>query len=247
VDEVTDYPQEPTSLNSYFIDASLAGNSYYITPTEGRPLYGIYSYRWAGLDPATGDPLGYLDGEPSNDYAAISSIVNTPVEDLVYHGPALPPVFGALRNTVSYKGWSLSLNITYRFGYFFRRRSVYYSELFARYITHSDYEKRWQQQGDEAHTNVPSMVYPASSARDLFYSRSEVLVEKGDNIRLQDVRLSYTMDRNRFATLPVRQVEVYCYASNVGLLWRANGQDIDPDFPDQKLPLSISFGIKAGF
>jgi TonB-linked SusC/RagA family outer membrane protein len=246
VDEVTDYPQEPTSLNSYFIDASLAGNSYYITPTEGRPLYGIYSYRWAGLDPATGDPLGYLDDEASNDYAAISSIVNTPVEELVYHGPALPPVFGALRNTVSYKGWSLSFNITYRFGYWFRSRSVYYSELFARYITHSDYEKRWQQPGDEMHTSVPSMIYPASSARDLFYSRSEVLVEKGDNIRLQDVRLSYAMDRNRFATLPVRQVEVYCYASNLGMIWKANGQGIDPDFPDQKLPLSISFGIKAG-
>jgi hypothetical protein len=26
----------------------------------------------------------------------------------------------------------------------------------------------------------------------------------------------------------------------------ANGQGIDPDFPDQKLPLSISFGIKDG-
>jgi hypothetical protein len=45
-------------------------------------------------------------------------------------------------------------------------------------------------------TNVPSAVYPSNTSRNNFYQYSEALIEKGDHIRLQDLRLGYTIDRS---------------------------------------------------
>src|SRR5690606_4413644 len=57
---------------------------------EGSMAYPAYSYKWAGLHPETGQPMGYLNGEPSTDYRAIASKDNTKPEDLVLHGSARP-------------------------------------------------------------------------------------------------------------------------------------------------------------
>src|SRR3546814_19755029 len=81
----------------------------------------------------------------------------------------------------------------YKFGYSFRRASLNYSTLFSAYNGHGDFANRWQQPGDETHTNVPAMRYPVNSSRETFYSRSSVLVERGDHIRLQDARVSYAL------------------------------------------------------
>lgn len=158
----------------------------------------------------------------------------------------MPTLFGALRNTFEYRGWAFSFNIACRFGYYFRRSSINYSSLFQNRTGHKDYATRWKEPGDEMHTNVPSLIYPASTNRDLFYGRSEVLVEKGDHIRLQDINLSY-----HFKELPsrwkIQGAKIYIYANNLGLLWTANEHGIDPDFPQIPLPRTISFGINASF
>jgi hypothetical protein len=105
-------------------------------------LFGIYSYPLAGLDPQTGQARGYLDGQPSTQYAQITQqLAEDPENRLIYHGNALAPYFGALRNTVSYQGLDLSFNITYRFGYYFKRNSIMYTALYNNYSLHGDYYK----------------------------------------------------------------------------------------------------------
>src|SRR5690606_21294447 len=79
-----------------------------ISPVEGYPLYPMFSYRWAGLHPDTGNPMGYLDGSPSDNFQAI--IQSSGIADLVFHGSASPTVFGAVRNTFGWKGLSMSFN-----------------------------------------------------------------------------------------------------------------------------------------
>src|SRR3546814_5997895 len=97
-------------------------------------------------------------------------------------------------NTFTYRGISLSINLMYKFGYSFRRASLNYSTLFSAYNGHGDFANRWQQPGDETHTNVPAMRYPVNSSRETFYSRSSVLVERGDHIRLQDRSEEHTSE-----------------------------------------------------
>lgn len=243
-DKITSYDLKNTNAPAYLNDASINADVFNYSPLVGRPLFGIYAYKWAGLNPQTGDPVGYINGQKSEDYSALT---NVPVDSLEYKGRALPNVYGAIRNTFSYGQVSFSFNISYRLGYYFRRNSVNYSELFYSNVSHSDYTQRWQKPGDETHTNVPSLIYPDNQNRDYFYIKSAALIDKGDNIRLQDISLSYDLSPKLCNKLHLSRLQVYGYMNNVGLLWTANKSNIDPDYPNIPLPRTIAFGIKAGF
>lgn len=209
----------------------------------GYPYSGIFSYRWAGLSSLTGDPLGYFNGNPSADWANING-TDSLGRTTEYSGPGTPTYFGSIRNSFTYGKLSLSFNIIYKLGYYFRSGSVDYTKLYFFSGTHKDYNKRWLQPGDESKTNVPSAVYPGNFVRDNFYTNSSVLVEKGDHIRLQDVRLSYDITKKdaRFKNL-----SFYLYASNLGLIWKANKKGLDPENQLMPVQRNISIGFKTQF
>ncbi|MFS4474140.1 SusC/RagA family TonB-linked outer membrane protein [Chryseobacterium sp. T20] len=246
-DKVTKY-QRPISIFDFLNDNSLYRNPTTYTPVVGKSLFSLYSYPWAGLDPETGQARGYLEGQPSTDYSSISAeLASDPAANLIYHGNALPPYFGALRNTFQLQGLEFSFNITYRFGYYFRRNGLMYSTLYRNYSTHGDYYKRWQNPGDELITNVPAMMYPANSTADNYYRSSEILVAKGDHIRLQDVRFAYTFGSNTLHKLKIKNLQVFGLVNNVGLLWKANKENLDPDFPTNKPLRNFSIGLNCNF
>lgn len=225
-DEVTDYFL-PNTFASNYINAT--GAAVPISGTVGLPVYSIFAYRWAGLDPQTGDPRGYLNGEISKDYAAITGSEKG-IEDLEYFGSALPTTYGSMINTLAYRQFSLDIAVNYKLGYWFRRNSLNYTSLLSGRVGHSDFADRWQKPGDEAFTNVPSLNYTTNSSRDAFYSGSEVLVEKGDHVRLQYVNLSYELSPNKWVGIPLSSFRLYCSVSNIGILWRENKQHLDPDY-----------------
>src|SRR5690606_23689744 len=143
-------------------------------------LYPLFSYRFGGLTNETGDPIGYLLGEQSTDYARITR--EAEMEDLVFHGSVQPTYFGALNNQFVYRGVRLGINMSYRFDYYFRRPTVLYSNLQSSNSLHTDYYRRWLEPGDEAQTSVPSFVYPFNAQRERFYEYSTATIEKGDHI-----------------------------------------------------------------
>ena len=224
--------------------SSYAGDAFSIKPILGENPYSVISYKFAGLDPVTGEPIGYLDKELSKDYNSIISKVTR--DDLVLHGSAIPLYTGGLMNTISYKNISLSFNITGKWSYYFMRNTISYSALYSGWIGHKDFERRWQKPGDEAFTNIPAMPYPVNSRMDQFYRESEAVVERGDHIRLQDIRLSFSVDKTNFRHFFLRNLQVYIYASNLGILWRANKAGLDPDIPTDvpPIPRSLAIGCK---
>lgn len=239
-EEVLDFEREPTVTN-------LLGTAFSPAPQPmvGKPLYGIYTYEWAGLSPDTGNPMGMLDGEASEDYLGISRAAT--IQNLQYHGSARPTSFGALRNDFAYKGFSLSVNISYRFGYYYKRRSIDYYTLLRGEIGHGDYDYRWQKPGDEEITDIPSLPATADFRRNSFYSNSAALVERGDHIRLNDIRFSYSFSKGQQTWLPFRSAQLYTYAHNLGILWKASDDSLDPDFQTAKPLRSIAFGVKLDF
>ncbi|MFD2960155.1 MULTISPECIES: SusC/RagA family TonB-linked outer membrane protein [Olivibacter] len=209
---------------------------------EGKSLFSLFSYKWAGLNPESGDPQGILNGQVSRDYAAI--INNYQPDSLVYRGVSRPPFFGSFRNDFSFKGFSLSVNIGYKMGYVFRRPSISlnYTELIST-GGHTDYSKRWQNPGDETRTSVPSAVYPADSRRNTFYRYAEVLIEEADHIRLQDIRFGYTLPPSVTKRTGIKSISLFSYLNNLGIIWRKNKQGIDPDAGLYPAPFSCSFGV----
>jgi TonB-linked SusC/RagA family outer membrane protein len=245
--KVTEY-QRPTSLSSFLSDNSVYRNPISYSPVVGRPLFGIYSYPWAGLDPETGQARGFLNGVPSMEYTQITqALALDPENNLRYNGNALPPYFGALRNTFSFNGFDLSFNLTYRFGYYFKRNSIMYSALYSNYTNHGDFYNRWQHPGDEVKTNVPGMLYPANNLADEYYRNSEVLVEKGDHVRLQDIVVSYTFNPQILKVLNLKNLRISAIANNLAILWKANKVGLDPDFPTAKLSKSFTVGLNCNF
>jgi TonB-linked SusC/RagA family outer membrane protein len=243
IDKVVKYGVTLTSSN--YITLSNASSIY---PLTGKSLYGLYSYRWAGLNAVTGDPQGYLNSKVSTDYTGI--LAGTSISDMAYNGSSRPVTFGSFRNTFSYQSISLSFNVIYKLNYYFRRSSFVSSAL---PYGHKDYYQRWQNPGDEVKTNVPSLQYPPyNTNRDAFYQYSSVLIDKGDHIRLQDITLSYDIDKTVWRGMPFTHVQVYSYLNNVGILWRANHDGLDPDISTNyssalPLPRTIALGLKATF
>lgn len=226
-DKVTRYSIQRPSI-WYYCDPR------YINPMPGKPLFSMYSLPFHGLDPNTGDPIGYLANQPTKNYNAI--IQSPDVSDLVYHGSATPTFYGSIRNILTWKKLELGFNIVWKAGYYIRKNSInYHAVINNEAVGHSDIAKRWQQPGDEDNTKIPSLRFPVDYSRDLFFNFSSALIEKGDHIRLQDIRLKYYF--NKF--------ELYIYSNNIGLLWKANRNDIDPDYPNGlPLPPQVSIGTK---
>ncbi len=76
---------------------------------------------------------------------------------------------------------------------------------------------------------------------------SDALVENAGHIRLQDVRLSYNL--RLAANSHITNAAVFVYASNLGLIWKANHSGTDPDnlmapgYTSYKTPKSIAIGF----
>lgn len=224
-----------------------AGFGQTISPIKGRSLYAINSYRWGGLDPTNGNPQGYLNKQLSTEYYSIFNSMNSP-DSLIYSGSATPEFFGAIANTFKWKGINLTVNITYKLGYYFRKSALSYDQLFNYGIGNTEFAKRWQVAGDEKNTNVPSMTYPNISGRDQFYLLSTATVLKGDHVSLQFINLSYNLETKGLQRLPFRRIQVYLNASNLGILWRANKDGIDPDYPASIYPpQTFALGLRVNF
>lgn len=220
-----------------------------INPQVGQLAFGFYSYRWGGLDPATGDPLGYTGKQLSKDY---KKIMSDSFQHQVFNGSSLPLYFGNVLNSFSFKKFSLSFNVNYRLAYYFRKPALSYSALISGSQRHADYSKRWQKPGDELYTSVPSFTYPVNSDRDMFYLNSEINIERADNIRLADIKLSYNFELNKVKQISIQAINFFLYANNLNMvIWKANHSGIDPDFTGNTVvipPAKIwSAGISVQF
>ena len=239
-DEVTAYYLTATN-GSRFVngDRNIAG-------LEGKPVYSLFSYAWAGLSPEDGSPRGILDGNVSTDYRGLTG-PDVGIEDLVFHGPVYPTFSGAMGNTLQWKGLSLSARIGFEFGHWFKRDGLSYNTLYSNRDGHLEYADRWQQPGDENRTSVPSAVYPADSRRDGFYTGSEATAERGDNLRLHYVNLTYHLDKKVWGGLPFRYLDLSVAANNLGTLWVRNGQGLDPQYRTALPQKTLSLGLKTSF
>ncbi|WP_164126196.1 SusC/RagA family TonB-linked outer membrane protein [Sphingobacterium luzhongxinii] len=211
-------------------------------PVVDKELYPVYSYNFAGLNPDNGNPKGIYKGEQSENY---TKLINDSLQNMVYHGTALPPYHGSLIQELSFGNWSLSLLFAFKFGHYFQKQTIRYKDLFDSWVGHSDYNSRWQAPGDEAFTNVPSMIYPAVANRDNFYANSSANVFRGDIVRLQDVSLSH----NFRIKVSGRTITGRMYGKTNGgtLIWAKNKYGIDPDYlgrpPERRYSLGLQLSI----
>lgn len=209
-------------------------------PREGYPVDAIFAFPMAGLD-KRGDPVGYLERYKSKNYWRI--ITSSEPKSLRYIGSATPSLFGSITNTLQYKGVLLSVQLTGKFKYYFRRTSISYYDLLQGANMHGDYYKRWQQPGDEKYTTVPALQIIIDPSRESFYKYSETLIEPGDHIRLQNLQLMYSWENKKLLKLKYSRLQMGITFNNPGIIWRANNKKLDPDVVSGMLPVPRSISV----
>ncbi|RYD97277.1 MAG: SusC/RagA family TonB-linked outer membrane protein [Sphingobacteriales bacterium] len=212
---------------------------------EGYSTFALFAYPWAGLDSQNGDPMGYYNGEVSKDYNLI--VNQTTLREAAYLGSQLPRLFGSFGLGFNWKDLSLACRFSYKLDYYFRNTSIDYGALVSQLNGHADYAERWQNPGDELSTNVPSFVYPINSLRDQFYTNSAILYEKGNQVRLQYVNLSYRLTPKNWRGLPLKAMSVTLVANELGVIWRSNRLGLDPDAGFLPRVARFSFGLSTNF
>ncbi|QQD13139.1 SusC/RagA family TonB-linked outer membrane protein [Sphingobacterium sp. UDSM-2020] len=226
---------------SYPADYALSGSAVNSIMKQGHDYGSVFAFRTAGLDHDTGNPIGYNENKESMDY---SSILYGSMDNIRDVGPGIPVFYGSLGNEFNYGALSLKVNMQARWGHYFLRNSFSDVDVAEYRVGHEDYAMRWQKPGDEKWTNVPAVKYPFDSNRKNFYKSSDLLVERGDNVRLQDIYVSYQFGKLR----KLKSFSMYAFVKNMNvILWRANKKGIDPEYRDAiPLPLSISIGATVG-
>lgn len=193
-----------------------------VVHTKGRPMYSLFSYKYAGLDPENGTPLVY--DKDGNKVSNVGSI-----EELKYSGTTRPPYTASLINRFRYKGWNLSFMFIYNGGHVLR-------DEISPYLTGSvtgNISKKamnhWRKPGDENIKGVaPAMNRSASYVLKQVWYALDAHVIKGDYIKLRDVTLSYDLPKEWIQKFSLENVTVNCQVSNLWR-WSYNSSNIDPE------------------
>mgnify|MGYP003575625417 FL=1 len=219
---------------------SYLNNNRQVPPVVGKSLDILYALPWHGLSSENGLPIVFLEGAESTEY---NKVLNAfPTGDLLDMGSRIPLLQASTRQSFSYRDFEIGVMVSWKGNYVFRASSMAPgAETQGNGRHHMDYLKRWRKTGDELTTTVPATVERYDSNLDIIYSNSEVLVERGDHIRLQDIRLSYG---RRIGTEkhPINFNATF-FMNNVGVIWRANNKGIDPDYPRALYPNPTSYNL----
>lgn len=212
----------------------------------GEDFQSIYTRLWAGVDPATGNPLWYTDATRSQTTTSVTTVQRGII------GSASPKGFGSFSTSVNYKGFSLDAQFNYQYGnlVYDNWGFISWSDGFNPQLNKIQKQlRRWQKPGD--FTDVPRYVYGGANVSNAESSR---WYYKGDFIRLRDLTLSYSLPKSIMNAVKLDNAKFYVRGTN---LWtKAFDENItfDPEQPltgvnDLQILLqrTISVGLTLGF
>lgn len=231
--EITELLTTPTIRD--MIGYSTSATSQGGFARAGYPLKSIFSVPFNGLNDR-GLPT-FLNEHNQSTIGGIR-FDSRNVDFLKYAGTLIPTDKGSFSNTFHYKGISFGVVLTYSYGNVVRLRKL--SNIYTDYgIVPRELNNRWQFAGDETKTNIPVVYttfmqnaygYNEISQAYNTYDYSDIRIAKGDNIRLKEISLGYTFDKDFLRETRIRQLSVKLQATNLALLYadkRLNGDDPD--------------------
>ncbi|WP_411029793.1 SusC/RagA family TonB-linked outer membrane protein [Spongiimicrobium sp. 3-5] len=202
---------------------------------EGERSDNFFYQRYAGVDPATGDPL-YLDvdGNVISDYDGEQSRAIV--------GQRSPDTYGSVTNTFTYKDISLSFMV------FFNEGNQEYFNLGE--TLNGDGQNfpanqwaialnRWQQPGDI--TNVPRVRLNNPNGG----LESTRFLYDASYVRLQNVTLGYAIPREVVRNIGLENISFRLSGQNLWTLTDFPGYD--PTSESYPLPRTITFGVNLSF
>ncbi|MFL5789693.1 MAG: SusC/RagA family TonB-linked outer membrane protein, partial [Flavisolibacter sp.] len=187
---------------------------------EGHDFRAFYVREWAGVDPANGDPLWWVDSshkQTTNNYRSAK-------RQLI--GSASPKYFGGLTNTFSFKGFDIQADLVYNYGNLVTDRWIFYAidGAFPDLNKYALELQRWQKPGDI--TNVPRYEFGSTNNSNAFSSR---FLNKGDFIKLRNLTIGYNLANSVTRKLHINSLRVYVRGTNLWTKTYDKNLTVDPE------------------
>ncbi len=220
-------------------------NSTHIV-SSGKPLGTFWGLKFLGVDPGTGDAIYY---DKNNDGELTAA-------DGTFIGDAQPDFFGGFTNSVSYKGFDLSLFFQFSYG----NEMINFGNT-TLLNSGEDIENnqsraalgRWQKEGDI--TSIPKYEF-GNTYNNRFSSR---FVEDASYLRIKNFTVGYSLKPELLAKFKLNKLRVYASGTNIWTLTNYTGADpevnsLDGSTTAQGLDLytfpqvrTILIGLNLGF
>lgn len=195
----------------------------------GQPIDIIYTYGWAGVNPADGRPMWY-DGMGNYTYNLVAN------NDQAVRGTRYPKFFGGLNNTVSYKNLSLDFLFQYQYGnksFVSLYQTIWNSGFSDDNQLVSQIADQWTTPGQItsvprflSRTNHPNNAGALSSALNTGSTR---YLYDASYIRLKNVTFSYNLPASIVSKVKLRNIRVFATGINVLTFTKYPG--LDPEIP----------------
>jgi len=216
----------------------------------GHTVNEWYMRKWAGVDPADGAPMWYLDGIGGTTTKTWSAAKDT------WQGKGSVPTYsGGINLHADYKGFFVDIAAAFQGGNSIYESWVFYTHHTGRYSI--DYYNgvellmdRWQKPGDI--TNVPKMTW--DNTGQMYSSASTNYLYDGDYIRLKDLVFGYDFKANILSKLKLDGLRAYVRGTNLYTWVKDKNLKYDPEVRATGLtgletpPIkSIIFGLTVKF
>lgn len=184
-----------------YLDPSLervAGTNYHTYPIsyfeKGYPVYYFRGYKFAGVDPVTGDPtFADVDGD---------GVVTE--NDRTYIGDAIPDFTYGITLTAAYKGLDLTVFGTGSYGNDIFHASYRPDYKESNKMKEVFYDNRWT-------VDNPNGTVPRSNANNMDkYITSDAMVYDGSYFKIKQIQLGYTLPKSWLNKVYIGNMRLYC-------------------------------------
>jgi TonB-linked SusC/RagA family outer membrane protein len=223
---------------------------------EGQQIGVFYMPEYAGVDPANGDALYYLNTKDANGKLDRTKTNDPGAAQSVVVGNPTPKYLAGLTNTFSYNGLEFSVTFQGAFG-----NKIYNGG--GQYMTTSagngfdnqtvDQMNYWDKPGDITDVPEPRLFYGNG------ISNSSRYLSSGSYVRCKTVSLGYTLPKSLVSKARLERVKIFMNAYNLFLItkykgwdpevnadYQASNVDLSNDFYSAPQPRTITFGINIG-
>jgi TonB-linked SusC/RagA family outer membrane protein len=211
---------------------------------EGYSMYSLYGYESMGVNPANGNPLWLnkdnkiVQGNISNQtyyfYDAANPTLMDATNQTVFNvadkkilGNTVPTYYGSVSSSLTYKNFDLSLMVRFSGGnkIFNRTRGDLLTQQFQNNGT--EILGRWQNANNPGDGVTPKLWHGRSNFINLDGNTISRYIEDGSFVKLDNVRLGYTLPKDITKKVSIESVRVFAQGQN--LLTSTKYSGLDPE------------------
>lgn len=217
----------------------------------GNSLFDFYIREWAGVDPADGQGMWYMDVTDANG-DVVDKVTTKDYDNATRYDQnktSLPDIQGGFTSFIKYKQFDLNVLFNFSFGAYLLDSD--YSGLidpfqFPGSSAHPDNFKAWQAPGDI--TDFPLLLVNSNNNT----SRSTRFLFKNDYVRLKSLTFGYNLPQGALHRFGLSKLRLFIQADNIWT-WQSH-KGIDPEqafngITNNRSPLSktIASGVIIEF